>query len=138
METPTLYWHLRSIMPWLPFSSWNMLTDGGTRDMLPEREKEKLKTCLPAEMFVNYAKTSLSLRNLCSLRWTCGLVREEVGVEHLEPFVYGTYSKDSLPSSAMTIIPGRPNGRLKSRITWPAISSVAGVNTALLGIILRS
>ena len=116
IETPTLYWHFRSTIP-CPLSSWNMLTEGGTRDMLPEREKLKLNTCLPADIFVNCARTSLSRRNLCSFRCTCGLC-PYCGVEHREPVpVYGTYSKDSLPSKAITIIPGRAKGLLRSRIT---------------------
>ena len=60
-----------------------------------------------------------------------------MGVEGRDLF-WGTYSKDSFPSRAMTIIPGRANGLLKSRITWPVISSVAGMKTALLGTMLKS
>lgn len=89
-----------------------------------------MKTCLPTAILPNYASTSRSLRNLFSFLYTWLLLFE------LPP--KGTYSNDSLPSREITIMPGRVKGLRKSRITYPVISSVAGVKRALLGITLRS
>ena len=68
IDTPTLYWHLRSITPW-PLISSQMFTDGGTLAKLPVKLKLKLNTCLPAAIVANWASTSLSRKNLCSLAY---------------------------------------------------------------------